>query len=154
MAKKSAKVAIKTEEKEVRVVNTQTGAAKGSKTARFDLIPTIPLWELAVHYGKGCKKYAARNFQRGYPWSLSIAALMRHMVQFMSGEDFDDHKPDCPPDCTEHTGSAHLISVAWHALALRDFMIHHPEMDDREHKFYKDLKKELKRRVTDEKAPR
>ena len=138
-------------DKEIRVVDPKTGAAKGSKLARFDLIPAQPLWELAEHYGKGMNKYAARNFQKGYSWSLSIAALMRHIVQFMKGEDFDNHNPDCPPNCTEHTGSAHVIAVCWHGLALRDFMLHHPEGDDRESRFFEELTKELAKKAAETK---
>lgn len=41
---------------EVRVTS-ETGASKGSKLARFDLIPQDALWELAEHYGKGAEKY-------------------------------------------------------------------------------------------------
>lgn len=105
---------------ETRVVS-ETGGAKGSKLARFDLIPFEVLWELAEHYGKGCAKYDERNWQRGYPWSLSIAALMRHLTQFLMGEDID-----------EETGTPHIVAVAWHAFALRWFMLHKPEFDDRD----------------------
>ena len=116
---------------EVRMVDPVTGAEKGSKMARFDLLPTGPLWELAEHYGKGSRKYADHNWARGYRWSLSYAALMRHLLQFWAGEDYDDHFPECPPDCTAHTGSKHIIAVAWHAMALAEFMDSHPELDDR-----------------------
>jgi len=104
---------------EVRMVSS-TGGQKGSKLARFDLVPPIPLWELAEHYGKGCAKYAARNWERGYPWSLTYAAMMRHAVLIWQGEDIDPE-----------TGAYHEIAVAWHAFALRQFRNDHPEFDDR-----------------------
>src|SRR5690625_7397406 len=62
---------------EVRVTS-DTGGQKGSKKARFDLIPVVPLWEVAEVYGKGAEKYEDRNWERGYDWSLSFAALRRH----------------------------------------------------------------------------
>lgn len=105
---------------EVRVVNEKTGAEKGSKLARFDLIPAKPLWELAEHYGRGAEKYEDRNWERGYDWSLSIAALERHLNLFKQGEDIDPE-----------TQSKHIIAVAWHAIALAQFMDTHPELDDR-----------------------
>lgn len=105
---------------EVRVVDPKTGGEKGSKLARFDLIPAGPLWELAEHNGKGARKYADRNWERGYKWSLSYAALQRHLNQFWGGEDID-----------QETGSKHLVSAAWHCLALAEFMRTHPELDDR-----------------------
>lgn len=98
---------------EVRITSA-TGGQKGSKVARFDLIPTGPLWELAEHYGKGAQKYervnGLDNWRNGYDWSLSYAALQRHAVAFWNGEDMD-----------EETGSKHLIAVAWHAFTLAHF---------------------------------
>lgn len=105
---------------EVRTVDPTTGAEKGSKLARYDLLPVRPLWQLAEHFGKGAQKYADRNFEKGYKWSLSYAALQRHANLFWGGEDIDPE-----------TGSNHMIAVAWHALALVLFGETHPEKDDR-----------------------
>ena len=105
---------------EVRVVDPKTGGEKGSKLARFDLVPAGPLRDLAEHYGKGAKKYADRNWERGYDWSLSFAALMRHAWAWWSGEDVDPE-----------TGSSHLTAVAWHAFALREFEARHAAGDNR-----------------------
>lgn len=117
---------------EVRMVDPDTGAAKGSKLARFDLIPAKPLWELAEHYGKGCAKYSSRNWERGYDWSLSFAACMRHLQQFWAGEDIDPE-----------TGSKHVIAAAWHALAMAEFMETHPEKDDRPANLHKSCQSPL-----------
>jgi hypothetical protein len=92
---------------EVRTVDPTTGGEKGAKLARFSLIPSEFLWALAEHFGKGAQKYADRNWERGYKWSLTVDALNRHLHQFLQGERYD----------TE-TGSHHLIAVAWHAMAL------------------------------------
>lgn len=105
---------------EVRVVNPVTGGEKGQKVERFDLIPVGPLRIVAKHYGYGCSKYAARNWERGYDWSLSFAALQRHAFAFWSGEDID-----------VDSGSPHLAAVVFHALALLEFGTTHPELDDR-----------------------
>lgn len=101
-------------------VDPVTGGKKGSKLERFDLIPTGPLSELARHYGKGAEKYEDRNWERGYRWSLSYAALQRHANLFWSGEDFD-----------QETGTHHMAAVAFHAMALIEFGNTHPELDDR-----------------------
>lgn len=116
---------------EVRTTDPTTGAQKGSKLARFGLIPAAVLWELAEHFGKGCRKYADRNWERGYDWELSFSALNRHLWAWWNGEEFDNHRPDCPPDCTEHLGSHHLVAVIWHAFVLRTFTKTHPEKDTR-----------------------
>ncbi|WP_040164428.1 dATP/dGTP diphosphohydrolase domain-containing protein [Microbacterium gorillae] len=102
---------------EVRVTGA-SGASKGQKDARFDLIPPEPLRQLAVHYGRGARKYnpipnaygdgpAIDNWRLGYNYSSSLAALHRHLNAWSGGENVD-----------EETGSNHLIAVAWHALTL------------------------------------
>lgn len=105
--------------KEVRTTSA-TGGEKGVKLARFDLLPVRPLTRIAELYGKGAEKYADHNWRRGYEWSKSYAALMRHATQFWDGEDFD-----------AETEMPHLASVAFHAMALLEFMETHRDYDDR-----------------------
>ena len=105
---------------EERARNAATGGEKGSKLERFDLIPAAPLWEVARHYGVGAGKYAERNWERGYAWSLSFAAMQRHAWLFWSGEDIDPE-----------SGTHHLAAVVFHALALMEYGQTRPEMDDR-----------------------
>ena len=106
--------------KEKRIVNEETGGAKGQKQARFDLVPVAPLWEVASLYGKGAEKYDARNWQRGYNWSLSYGALLRHISLWWNGQDTD-----------EEMGVHHLACAVFHCFALMEFAQTHPEMDDR-----------------------
>lgn len=104
---------------EVRTVSS-TGGEKGVKLARFDLIPPAPLFALAEHYGRGASKYDDHQWRKGYEWSKAFAAMMRHAWAFWGGEDLD-------PD----SGSPHLAAVAWHAFALLQYTVDHPEHDDR-----------------------
>lgn len=101
-------------------VTSSTGGQKNNKLARFDLIPPQALWDLAEHYGRGAEKYEDHNWTRGYPWSLSIAALHRHLNLFQQGEELDPE-----------TGTPHIVAVAWHAFTLMTFRHTHPEFDDR-----------------------
>lgn len=105
---------------EVRVTDPTTGGQKGTKEVRMDLVPVYPLTELARLYGRGAAKYEDRNWERGYRWSLSYAALLRHLTQWWGGEDKDPEM-----------GTSHLASVAWHAFALAQFEVAHPDLDDR-----------------------
>jgi len=116
---------------EIRHTDKDTGAQKCMKLARLDLIPPIPLWELGEHFGKGSQKYSDNNWRKGYSWSISYAALQRHLQLFWAGEEMDDCKPGCPTDCKNHTHSPHIIAAAWHCFVLREFMILHPGKDDR-----------------------
>ncbi|WP_099021223.1 dATP/dGTP diphosphohydrolase domain-containing protein [Mycolicibacterium palauense] len=104
---------------EVRTVS-ESGGEKGSKLARFDLIPPTVLWELAEHYGRGAEKYEDDNWRRGYDWKYSYAAVQRHLNAFWAGEDIDPE-----------TGSKHVVSAAWHCFALAWFMVNKPEYDSR-----------------------
>jgi len=107
---------------ETIITNEQTGAKKASKLARFDLIPADVLYEFAEHYGKApaLGKYEPYNWTKGYNWSLSYAALNRHLNQFWAGEDLD-----------EEYQSKHVIAAMWHCAALAYFMEHHKDLDDR-----------------------
>jgi len=105
---------------EILVIDQVTGAAKGSKPQRFDLIPWQFEWALAEHFGKGSKKYSDWNWAKGYRWGLSYAAMRRHIAQWWGGEDVDPE-----------TGSNHLISAAWHCCACYIFSLLGLGTDDR-----------------------
>lgn len=136
---------------EVRTTSS-TGGQKGVKDERYDLIPVEPLRELALHYGRGAKKYADHQWRKGYEWSKSYAAIQRHLTAFWGGENYDTcprtregcATPDGEPivfegvvpekTCFNHTGSHHLTAAAWHTFTLLEFTKTHPGHDDR---FYK-----------------
>lgn len=105
---------------EVRYVDPETGGEKGTKPARYDLIPEMPLHALAEHCGRGAAKYDDHNWRRGYPWSISFNALNRHLWAWWNGEDIDPE-----------LGSHHLDAVMWHAFTLREYAEAHKERDDR-----------------------
>lgn len=101
-------------------VTSASGGQKGQKLARYDLIPSAALRQVAELYGVGARKYSDNNWRRGYDWSLSFAALQRHAWQFWNGEDLD-----------EESGQPHMASVAFHALALLTFMEEQRVYDNR-----------------------
>jgi len=125
-----------------------TGGQKGVKLERFDLIPVGPLTQLATHYGVGANKYADHQWRNGYEWSKSYSALMRHLTAFWAGYDYDVCSND-PEGCSHvdsegrpfvairedacynHTGSHHMVAVAWHSFALLEFIERFPQHDDR-----------------------
>ena len=107
-----------TNPKEVRVVDPVTGGEKGTKLARFDLIPPEASWALAEVYGRGAKKYADKNWEKGYKWGLSVAALERHLNLWKRGEKLDED------------GNYHIIQVAWHAFCLFTFELRGLGTDD------------------------
>ncbi len=105
---------------EVRVTDPITGASKNSKPERYDLFPFDALDEVARVYSFGCKKYDDWNWLNGYKWSLSLAALLRHVSRFAQGEDRDPE-----------SGCHHLAHACWHTLTLLTFCMRGLGTDDR-----------------------
>ena len=87
---------------------------------RYDLIPVMPLADLAEVYTVGAAKYNDRNWEQGIKFSRILAAMFRHLESFRAGEDKD-----------KESGCYHLASVAWGAFALLEYTRTHPDLDDR-----------------------
>ena len=68
----------------------------------------------------GAKKYARDNWRLGFKYTRSAAALKRHYVLFMAGEDLD-----------EESGLPHLAHMACCLEHLLNDYLYHPENDDR-----------------------
>jgi hypothetical protein len=73
-----------------RVTDEATGAVKadGGKV-RVDLIPVHPLLLTAEVLTFGARKYADRNWEKGFDWSRIYGAALRHLLAWWSGEDND-----------------------------------------------------------------
>jgi hypothetical protein len=99
---------------------SENGAKKGTKPERFDLLPWDALEEVARVYHYGSQKYEARNWEKGYPWSWSFQALVRHVSRWMIGETYD-----------KETGLHHMAHACFHALALVAFQFRNVGQDDR-----------------------
>jgi hypothetical protein len=104
---------------EVRTVSA-TGGAKGAKGVELHALPRSALEAVGKVYHFGAQKYEDYNFRRGYKWSLSYDAMMRHQIAFWDGEDLDPE-----------SGLPHMAHVMWHAATLIEFMVSHPDYDDR-----------------------
>ncbi len=97
-----------------------TGGQKGKKLTQLGALDPVSLIELARVAGMGANKYAAFNFLKGYDWSLSFNAMMRHALLFWSGEDTDPE-----------SGLNHMAHAAWMALCLVSFVERGLGTDDR-----------------------
>ncbi|SHT13134.1 Uncharacterised protein [Mycobacteroides abscessus subsp. abscessus] len=105
------------------MTTSSTGGQKAGNDVRMSLLPVRELLEVAELYGKGAKKYSDHNWAKGYEWSKSYDAMMRHAMAWWNGEEFDNGEGG--------TGLEHLTAVIFHALALMYFRKHFPEFDDR-----------------------
>lgn len=128
---------------------SSTGGQKGVKLGRHSLIPAGPLNALAEHYGMGELKYASHQWRAGYPTEWSYDSLLRHALEWNAGRSHDtcsnanfegcqhvdtDGNPFKSPRedaCYNHTGSHHMMPIAWHAFAIFEFEENFPEHDTR-----------------------
>jgi hypothetical protein len=86
------------------------GRKDDSGKLRMDLIPPEALTALAEVLTPGAVRYGERNWERGIPDGRIVAALMRHLVAWQSGESLD-------PD----SGLSHLKHVLCNAAFLVTF---------------------------------
>lgn len=105
---------------EWNISESATGGQKEVKLERFDLMPSDALADIARVYGYGASKYDNRNWEKGYEWGKSFAAIMRHLWAFWRGNDLDDE-----------SGLPHLAHAGFHVLTLLTFWRHYPQYDDR-----------------------
>lgn len=105
---------------ETIVTDPDTGGQKGSKPCQMGAIDPVALQALGDVAGMGADKYDRFNYLRGYRWSLSFDAMMRHALAFWSGEDYD-----------RESKLPHMAHAAWHCLALVSFMTRSLGTDDR-----------------------
>lgn len=66
-----------------------TGVKHDGDKPRMDLLPTVPLVEIAKVLTFGAKKYAAHNWRGGIEYSRLIGSAYRHLSAFNDGEDLD-----------------------------------------------------------------
>lgn len=94
---------------EIRTVSA-TGGEKGVKPERYDLLPKPGLDAIARVFGWGASKYADHNWRKGYEWSKSYAAAMRHLTAFWEGETND---PESGLPHLAHAGFHILVMLTW-----------------------------------------
>lgn len=70
-----------------------TGSKRDSREGkgRFDLIPSLPLRRLALHYEAGSKKYGDNNWQKGQDLARYVDSATRHLNCLIAGEPVEDH---------------------------------------------------------------
>jgi len=74
---------------------------------RMDLLPPEALIAVAEVLTYGANKYAAHNWRNGLNHSRMVAALLRHLMAYQTGEDADPE-----------SGLPHLAHMACNALML------------------------------------
>lgn len=96
------------------------GTKHDSGKPDLSLISGMLLEQVALVRMFGSKKYSRDNWRKGFKYTRSIAAAMRHIMAFKEGEDLD------PESGLPHI--AHAVCCLEHLL--NDYL-NHPENDDR-----------------------
>jgi hypothetical protein len=86
---------------------------------RYDLCPAIAQREYAKVWTEGLKKYPARNWEKGFAFSVVIASAMRHLEAMRLGEMID-----------AESGLLHSAHLMANAAMLTEFYFTHPELND------------------------
>jgi hypothetical protein len=108
------------------------GATFSAHKVRMDLSsPIADAATAAVFTLSASTKYKAHDWRNGLAWSKRIASLKRHLALFEAGVDIDAHLPECPPDCTAHSGLPHVDCIGASAVMLQEFFRTKGELDDR-----------------------
>lgn len=105
-----------------RDAGKMVGEARKDDTGkpRMDLIPPEALYALGRVLEYGARKYADRNWEKGFAWGRSVAALKRHLSAWEAGQE-----------CDPESGMQHLWHVATNAVFLLTFAERGIGTDDR-----------------------
>lgn len=93
-----------------------TGAVRSSEADgyRYDLIPQRGLRRVAATCHEGAVKYSPHNWKKGFAWSEMMKHAQGHLAQYLLGDTSEDH----------------LAHACWNLLALMDYEVIHPELND------------------------
>ena len=79
---------------------------------RYDLISPFGIDRIAKWYELGAQKYAARNWEKGMPFSRYVDSAKRHLNKYIMGMEDEDH----------------LAAACWNLIAI----MHHQELGEYE----------------------
>lgn len=85
-----------------------------------DLLAPVALEGTAMILTIGAVKYARHNWTRGMLWSKVIGPLLRHLLRFMAGEDYD-----------KETGLPHVHHMGCNIMFLQYYFENKVGVDDR-----------------------
>jgi len=98
----------------------EEGRKDDQDKVRMELIPVDCLWDEARVWTFGAKKYADRNWEKGFAWSRAYGAALRHLTRFWNSHDND-----------EETGLSHVAHAVCCLRMLQRFEKDKIGVDDR-----------------------
>lgn len=87
----------------------------------------------------GSQKRGAHNWRKGLAITRLMSGALRHIFQFLAGEDIDrdDNCPDCQrfdktgEHCTKHSNKHHLFCASCNLMFASELLVTRPDLDDR-----------------------
>lgn len=99
---------------------SEKGKKFDSEKPSYTIIPVEALTDMAKAFQHGAKKYGKHNFKAGIEYTRLADAAMRHITQFINGENLDSE--------SNETHIGHALA----SLAMLAYMYHNKkELDDR-----------------------
>lgn len=86
----------------------------------MSLLSSSAILKVAEVMTFGKKKYGSHNWRNGIAWSRVLAAALRHLFAFLSGEDKDPE-----------TGLSHMAHLGCCVMFLLEYEDTHKNLDDR-----------------------
>ncbi len=83
-------------------------------------IPKEAMWEMSKAFSAGKTKYGPWNYKSGLELTRTLSASLRHIYQFLDGEDFDSE-----------TQSLHLGNAMANLAMAIDTYYNNKQLDDR-----------------------
>jgi hypothetical protein len=101
-------------------IDNLTGQKHDGGKPPMALLSSTALFEIAKVLEFGAKKYDPWNWKGGFKWTRVASAVLRHIFQWLGGEDKDSE-----------TGLSHLAHASCGLLFLIDFEVNKLGEDDR-----------------------
>lgn len=121
VGKSFVKTPVTQQRPEPRMSNEKSvGLKHDSEKPLLAYIPKAALDAEGKAFGYGARKYEAWNYRNGIAVSRTVSAALRHISQFLDGEDLD-----------QESGAHHLGSARANLAMALDTLAHHPQLDDR-----------------------
>lgn len=100
--------------------NGERGMRYNANKRRYGLLDVGALSGIVAVLEKGALKYGDRDWEKGMPWTEVNESLLRHLVQYLGGEDFD-----------KETGLLHIDHLATNVHFLQAYYRNKPQFDNR-----------------------
>jgi hypothetical protein len=114
----------------VKIKETK-GVKHDSDKPTLAYIPKAGIWAEGKAFAFGAKKYDSWNYKNGLDVIRTCSAAIRHIFQFLDGQDKDICDETCETECAKHSQVHHLGCAKANLSMALDTLENHPEFDTR-----------------------